>query len=82
MTLADVVPEQIADRLCCSFGQDLQDSLFSRHTFARRNDGSHPHVRPVVLFGLNLAYVGALVSLSEREQLSRSHLFHRVHSCA
>ncbi|GAA5990294.1 hypothetical protein JCM10908_007302 [Rhodotorula pacifica] len=50
---------EIADRLCCSFGQDLQDSLFSRHTFARRDDGSHPHVRPLVLFGLNLAYVVA-----------------------
>ncbi|GAA5875756.1 hypothetical protein JCM3774_006448 [Rhodotorula dairenensis] len=50
---------EIADRLCCSFGQDLQDSLFSPHTFARRHDGSHPHVRPVVLFGLNLAYVVA-----------------------
>ncbi|GAA5967821.1 hypothetical protein JCM8115_000374 [Rhodotorula mucilaginosa] len=50
---------EIADRLCCSFGQDLQDSLFSRHTFARRHDGSHPHVRPLVLFGLNLAYVVA-----------------------
>jgi hypothetical protein len=54
------VAAQIADRLCCSFGQDLQDSLFSRHTFARRHDGSHPHVRPLVLFGLNLAYVGEL----------------------
>ncbi|BGP57970.1 hypothetical protein JCM8202v2_005627 [Rhodotorula sphaerocarpa] len=50
---------EIADRLCCSFGQDLQDSLFSRHTFARRTDGTHPQVRPLVLFGLNLAYVVA-----------------------
>lgn len=49
---------QIADRLCCSFGQDLQDSLFSRQTLGRRTDGSHPHIRPIALFGLNLAYVG------------------------
>lgn len=50
---------QIADRLCCSFGQDLQDSLFSRQTLGRRIDGSHPRIRPVALVGLNLAYVGA-----------------------
>ncbi|GJN93773.1 hypothetical protein Rhopal_006831-T1 [Rhodotorula paludigena] len=50
---------EIADRLCCSFGQDLQDSLFSRQTFGRRTDGSHPHMRPLALFGLTLAYVVA-----------------------
>ncbi|GAA5899635.1 hypothetical protein JCM6882_001171 [Rhodosporidiobolus microsporus] len=50
---------EIADRLCCSFGQDLQDSLFSRQTLGRRRDGSHPHIRPLALFGLNLAYVVA-----------------------
>ncbi|ORY54081.1 eukaryotic membrane protein family-domain-containing protein [Leucosporidium creatinivorum] len=50
---------EIADRLCCSFGQDLQDSLFSRQTLGRRTDGSHPHIRPIALFGLNLAYVVA-----------------------
>lgn len=50
--------EQIADRLCCSFGQDLQDSLFSRQTLGRRTDGSHPRIRPIALFGLNIAYVG------------------------
>ncbi|GAA5860937.1 hypothetical protein JCM8547_003894 [Rhodosporidiobolus lusitaniae] len=48
---------EIADRLCCSFGQDLQDSLFSRQTLGRRRDGSHPHIRPLALFALNLAYV-------------------------
>ncbi|GAA5983342.1 hypothetical protein JCM11641_006039 [Rhodosporidiobolus odoratus] len=48
---------EIADRLCCSFGQDLQDSLFSRQTLGRKKDGSHPHIRPLALFGLNLAYV-------------------------
>ncbi|KAM0754062.1 DUF747-domain-containing protein [Meredithblackwellia eburnea MCA 4105] len=48
---------EIADRLCCSFGQDLQDSLFSRLTFGRRTDGSRPHIRPVALFALNTAYV-------------------------
>ncbi|KAK4698650.1 hypothetical protein P7C70_g7623, partial [Phenoliferia sp. Uapishka_3] len=51
--------EKIADRLCCSFGQDLQDSLFSRQTFGRRHDGSRPHIRPVALFALNTAYVVA-----------------------
>ncbi|GAA5969304.1 hypothetical protein JCM21900_004581 [Sporobolomyces salmonicolor] len=50
---------EIADRLCCSFGQDLQDSLFSRATLSRRRDGSHPHIRPLALFALTWAYVVA-----------------------
>ncbi|KAL8293067.1 hypothetical protein RQP46_000761 [Phenoliferia psychrophenolica] len=50
---------EIADRLCCSFGQDLQDSLFSRQTFGRRTDGSRPHIRPIALIALNTAYVVA-----------------------
>ncbi|GAA5883916.1 hypothetical protein JCM1840_002064 [Sporobolomyces johnsonii] len=50
---------EIADRLCCSFGQDLQDSLFSRATLSRRHDGSHPHIRPLALFALTWAYVVA-----------------------
>ncbi|KAK4050009.1 hypothetical protein OIV83_003833 [Microbotryomycetes sp. JL201] len=50
---------EIADRLCCSFGQDLQDSLFSRQALGRRTDGTHPHIRPAALFGLNVAYVVA-----------------------
>ncbi|BGP27400.1 hypothetical protein JCM10295v2_006368 [Rhodotorula toruloides] len=50
---------EIADRLCCSFGQDLQDSLFSHQTFGRRTDGSHPRIRPVALLALNLVYVVA-----------------------
>lgn len=54
----DLPTWQIADRLCCSFGQDLQDSLFSRQTLGRRIDGSHPRIRPVALVALNLAYVG------------------------
>ncbi|KDE02248.1 hypothetical protein MVLG_07183 [Microbotryum lychnidis-dioicae p1A1 Lamole] len=50
---------EIADRLCCSFGQDLQDSLFSRQTLGRRTDGSHPRIRPLALFGLTVVYVVA-----------------------
>ncbi|KAI5480656.1 protein of membrane protein,Tapt1/CMV receptor family [Pseudohyphozyma bogoriensis] len=50
---------EIADRLCCSFGQDLQDSLFSKQAFGRRTDGSHPALRPVALITLNMAYVVA-----------------------
>ncbi|KPV72068.1 uncharacterized protein RHOBADRAFT_4739, partial [Rhodotorula graminis WP1] len=50
---------EIADRLCCSFGQDLQDSLFSRQTLGRRTDGSRPHLRPAALGALTLAYVVA-----------------------
>ncbi|GAA98908.1 uncharacterized protein L969DRAFT_51170 [Mixia osmundae IAM 14324] len=47
---------EIADRLCCSFGQDLLDSLLSRSTLGRRQDGSQPHVRPAFLFGLSIIY--------------------------
>lgn len=42
---------EIADRLCCSFGQDIQDSLFSRVTLTTST------ARPVLLFVLNLAYM-------------------------
>ena len=48
---------EIADRLCCSFGQDLLDSLFSRITLARRKDGSQPYLRPLGFFLLSLAYI-------------------------
>ncbi|GAK68127.1 DUF747 family protein [Moesziomyces antarcticus] len=48
---------EIADRLCCSFGQDLLDSLFSRSTLARRKNGKQPYLRPVGFFGLSLCYV-------------------------
>lgn len=48
---------EIADRLCCSFGQDLLDSLFSRLTLARRKDGGQPYLRPAGFFLLSLGYV-------------------------
>lgn len=48
---------EIADRLCCSFGQDLFDSLCSRSALGRRKDGSQPRIRPAFLFGLSLAYI-------------------------
>lgn len=48
---------EIADRLCCSFGQDLLDSLFSRSTLARRKDGSQPFLRPLGFFVLSLGYI-------------------------
>lgn len=48
---------EIADRLCCSFGQDLLDSLFSRSTLARRKNGKQPYLRPIGFFALSLCYV-------------------------
>lgn len=48
---------EIADRLCCSFGQDLLDSLFSRSTLARRKNGKQPYLRPIGFFCLSLSYV-------------------------
>lgn len=50
---------EIADRLCCSLGQDLLDALFSRMTLARRKDGSQPIARPLAFFALALLYIQA-----------------------
>ncbi|KAK9897095.1 DUF747-domain-containing protein [Cystobasidium minutum MCA 4210] len=47
---------EIADRLCCSFGQDLLDSLCSRATLGRREDGSQPRIRPAGLFMMCCVY--------------------------
>ena len=78
---AERAVSQIADRLCCSFGQDLQDSLFSRQTFGRRHDGSRPHIRPIALIALNTAYVGALAGRALFVRLAlTSHLRSRAHS--
>ena len=50
---------EIADRLCCSFGQDILDTLFSRTTLARRRDGRQPYLRPLAFFAISLAYIMA-----------------------
>ncbi|CAO1630419.1 unnamed protein product [Parajaminaea phylloscopi] len=50
---------EIADRLCCSLGQDLLDALFSRMTLARRKDGSQPVARPLAFFLMALLYIQA-----------------------
>ncbi|CAH7685531.1 eukaryotic membrane protein family-domain-containing protein, partial [Phakopsora pachyrhizi] len=50
---------EIADRLCCSFGQDILDSLFSPSTLGRRVNGSQPHFKPLSLFILTLVFTVA-----------------------
>ncbi|WAQ83533.1 hypothetical protein PtA15_3A904 [Puccinia triticina] len=50
---------EIADRLCCSFGQDILDSLFSPSTLGRRIDGSQPHMKPIFLFILAFIFTVA-----------------------
>lgn len=50
---------EIADRLCCSLGQDLLDALFSRMTLARRKDGSQPIGRLLGFFVMALFYIQA-----------------------
>ncbi len=50
---------EIADRLCCSFGQDILDTLFSRTTLARRRDGRQPYLRPLAFFAISLGYIMA-----------------------
>ena len=53
---------QIADRLCCAFGQDVLDTLFSRETLATfaMKPGLRPRrqeARPLFYFMLSLGYV-------------------------
>ncbi|WFD34261.1 hypothetical protein MCUN1_001098 [Malassezia cuniculi] len=48
---------EITDRLLCSFGQDVLDSLLSRHTLSRREDGTQGYVRLVLYYALSLAYM-------------------------
>jgi len=50
---------EIADRLCCSFGQDVLDSLFSRSTLARHSDGTQSYARIAAYYALSLAYMVA-----------------------
>lgn len=46
---------QIADRLCCAFGQDVLDTLFARDTLS--STGRKRRARPLFFFGLSLGYV-------------------------
>lgn len=48
---------EIADRLCCSFGQDVLDALLSRSTLARRPNGTQPYRRMVFYYAVSLAYM-------------------------
>ncbi|WWC59938.1 uncharacterized protein I303_102501 [Kwoniella dejecticola CBS 10117] len=53
---------EIADRLCCAFGQDVLDTLFARETLAPsiRKSGKgrkRQQARPVFFFALSLGYV-------------------------
>ena len=57
---------QIADRLCCAFGQDVLDTLFARESLASSNTkhGTRRRglqARPVFLFMLSLGYVREFV---------------------
>ncbi|RUP51665.1 eukaryotic membrane protein family-domain-containing protein [Jimgerdemannia flammicorona] len=58
---------EICDRLCCSFGTDILDALFSKSTLGDQardedEDGSHhhKHLRPVTFFCLALGYMRIL----------------------
>ncbi|OCF42545.1 hypothetical protein I317_03661 [Kwoniella heveanensis CBS 569] len=53
---------EIADRLCCAFGQDVLDTLFARETLSpsvrKRGKGrKRQQARPVFFFALSLGYV-------------------------
>lgn len=53
---------QIADRLCCAFGQDVLDTLFARETLAPTSKKlgrgrKRQQARPYFFFALSLGYV-------------------------
>ncbi|CAI2171744.1 12621_t:CDS:1 [Funneliformis geosporum] len=50
---------EILDRLCCSFGGDILDSLFSRSTLGKKKEDSkiHPNWRPINFFILAFLYI-------------------------
>ncbi|WRT65422.1 uncharacterized protein IL334_002365 [Kwoniella shivajii] len=53
---------EIADRLCCAFGQDVLDTLFARETLSpsvrKRGKGrKRQQARPLFFFALSLGYV-------------------------
>ncbi|KAK4685453.1 transmembrane anterior posterior transformation protein 1, partial [Tremellales sp. Uapishka_1] len=49
---------EIADRLCCAFGQDVLDTLFARETTKKVGKGrKRQQARPVFFFALSLGYV-------------------------
>ncbi|KAI9632300.1 eukaryotic membrane protein family-domain-containing protein [Dioszegia hungarica] len=50
---------EIADRLCCAFGQDVLDTLFARDTLAPGVGSRRRKARPFFFFALSLGYVMA-----------------------
>lgn len=59
---------QICDRLCCSFGTDILDALFSKSTLVDGEGDGHGgharrHLRPVTFFLLALGYMRILLMM-------------------
>jgi hypothetical protein len=65
--------DQIADRLCCAFGQDVLDTLFAKDTLAP-TQGRRRRARPYFLFGLSLGYVRELPRDSAKGSCPYPHL--------
>ncbi|KAF9310432.1 hypothetical protein BG003_008549 [Podila horticola] len=49
--------EKIFDRLCCSFGQDILDSLFSKSTLGSNPPTASRHARPLTFVVLAILYI-------------------------
>ncbi|KAG0097916.1 hypothetical protein BGZ93_001661 [Podila epicladia] len=49
--------EKIFDRLCCSFGQDILDSLFSKSTLGSNPPAASRHARPLTFVVLAIFYI-------------------------
>ncbi|KAG0036189.1 hypothetical protein BGZ82_004567 [Podila clonocystis] len=49
--------EKIFDRLCCSFGQDILDSLFSKSTLGSNPSTASRHARPLTFVVLAVLYI-------------------------
>ncbi|KAG0035228.1 hypothetical protein BGZ81_011272 [Podila clonocystis] len=48
---------EIFDRLCCSFGQDILDSLFSKSTLGSNPSTTSRHARPLTFVVLAVLYI-------------------------
>jgi hypothetical protein len=64
---------EIADRLCCAFGQDILDTLFAQDTLSPT--GRRRRARPIFFFGLALGYVCKCCCHERAETVSHSLIF-------
>lgn len=79
---------QIADRLCCAFGQDVLDTLFARQTWSMiplgpgsRRKKRH-QARPLFFFMLSLGYIRESFALRCGSLIAQSHTHSSTFICS